>query len=204
MLTSVIVTSGRDVGPVCCAGPPVSSSAFGCAVTWPGGAVRTYDNLDKPIDLNRSEDTCTVTSIRLGDGPVLECVVGGALDERSAPCAPPERVWPHRSRNRASQGPSVARPGRALPRPGPDFHPTRPRVRPRPAVSQSLMPPMRRGRSGRSIPRDCGVVCRRLLSATPLVSVTVRVEVGSCASGVGRRPRVGSTEGPLGITLGIV
>lgn len=129
------------------------------ALAWPGGAVRTYDNLDKPIDLNRSEDTCTVTSIRLGDGPVLECVVGGAL-ERSAPCAPPERVWPHRSRNRASQGPSVARPGRALPRPGPDFHPTRPRVRPRPAVSQSLMPPMRRGRSGRSIHVDC--VCRRL------------------------------------------
>lgn len=128
---------------------PVSSSAFGCARLAGRRGTNAYDNLDKPIDLNRSEDTCTVTSIRLGDGPVLECVVGGAL-ERSAPCAPPERVWPHRSRNRASQGPSVARPGRALPRPGPDFHPTRPRVRPRPAVSQSLMPPMRRGRSGRS------------------------------------------------------
>ena len=185
MLTSVIVTSGRDVGPVCCAGQRSRLRRSG-ALAWPGGAVRTYDNLDKPIDLNRSEDTCTVTSIRLGDGPVLECVVGGAL-ERSAPCAPPERVWPHRSRNRASQGPSVARPGRALPRPGPDFHPTRPRVRPRPAVSQSLMPPMRRGRSGRSIHVDC--VCRRLrlLSATTfgrLVSVTAGpcLEVGSCAS----------------------
>ena len=149
---------------------PVSGLVFGVRVRSPGRAAR-YErmtiliNCDKPIDLNRSEDTCTVTSIRLGDGPVLECVVGGAL-ERSAPCAPPERVWPHRSRNRASQGPSVARPGRALPRPGPDFHPTRPRVRPRPAVSQSLMPPMRRGRSGRSIHVDC--VCRRLrlLSAT--------------------------------------
>ena len=214
MLTSVIVTSGRDVGPVCCAGQRSRLRRSG-ALAWPGGAVRTYDNLDKPIDLNRSEDTCTVTSIRLGDGPVLECVVGGAL-ERSAPCAPPERVWPHRSRNRASQGPSVARPGRALPRPGPDFHPTRPRVRPRPAVSQSLMPPMRRGRSGRSIHVDC--VCRRLrlLSVDscllpPLVSpVTVRVERWGRVPRVerwgARVPRVsgdGLASGPLRVHLGL-
>ena len=143
---------------------PVSGLVFGVRVRSPGRAAR-YERMTILINQSILIEAKIHVQSRLGDGPVLECVVGGAL-ERSAPCAPPERVWPHRSRNRASQGPSVARPGRALPRPGPDFHPTRPRVRPRPAVSQSLMPPMRRGRSGRSIHVDC--VCRRLrlLSAT--------------------------------------
>lgn len=181
MLTSVIVTSGRDVGPVCCAGQRSRLRRSG-ALAWPGGAVRTYDNLDKPIDLNRSEDTCTVTSIRLGvvvrswSAWWVERWSGARRARRRRECGP----------TGAATGPRRARPWRALdercrgrvpiftrPDHGSDHAP--------PFLNLSCRP------CGGAGPADLSTwtVCvgdSDCCLLPPLVSVTVRVEVGSCAS----------------------
>lgn len=178
MLTSVIVTSGRDVGPVCCAG-----LVFGVRVRSPGRAAR-YERMT--ILINQSiliEAKIHVQSRRYGSAMVrswsawwVERWSGARRARRRRECGP----------TGAATGPRRARPWRALdercrgrvpiftrPDHGSDHAP--------PFLNLSCRP------CGGAGPADLSTwtVCvgdSDCCLLPPLVSVTVRVEVGSCAS----------------------
>ena len=185
---------------------PVSGLVFGVRVRSPGRAAR-YERMT--ILINQSiliEAKIHVQSRRDGSAMVrswsawwVERWSGARRARRRRECGP----------TGAATGPRRARPWRALdercrgrvpiftrPDHGSDHAP--------PFLNLSCRPCGGAGPADLSTWTVCVGDSDCCLLPRPLVSVTVRVEVGSCASGVGRRPRVGSTEGPLGITLGIV